>query len=175
VALALAGGYLRLYFPGHLGTSLRIKLETDYGKPSSEDFSKAINFTQYELKCCGIMNQEDYVRSSFTNNSISTHNSLNGVQIIRPLQCCELRIEWGADVEPWEKPNPKELERCQSSQNSEYMGALYDTGCWVLLQEWYFERNLILIAASGGLVLLQIFTIIFSVCEIRNIPDYEEQ
>ncbi|CAG7723423.1 unnamed protein product [Allacma fusca] len=175
VALGLAGGYFRVYFPGHLGTTLRVKLETDYGKPNHDVFSKAINYTQYELKCCGIMNHEDYVRSGFTNNSISSHNSKNGVQIIRPLQCCELRIEWGGDVEPWEKPNPKELSRCQSSQNSEYTGALYDNGCWMLLQEWYFERNLILIAVSGGLVLLQIFTIIFSICEIRNIPDYEEQ
>ena len=48
LGIGLIGVYTRFYFPSHIGPTLTRKLEQDYSR--NEVFSKAIDFTQYEVR-----------------------------------------------------------------------------------------------------------------------------
>ena len=50
VVIGLGGLYCKFYFPRDISTTLTRKLEFNYGQPNYEVFSKALNYTQYNVR-----------------------------------------------------------------------------------------------------------------------------
>ncbi|ODN02037.1 Tetraspanin-11 [Orchesella cincta] len=166
-AAALFCLYFRFYFPSEVRQNLKLKLDNDYGMEMQEVFTESLDFTQYELECCGIEGYGDYIHSKWVNKTIAQ----KGFQRV-PVTCCvqDKSQEWLQEY-PWKEPKPKDPARCQASDPAEFNESLNAQGCWSKLNSWYSLHNLILAATSGGLALLQILGVAFTICLFRNIGE----
>ena len=85
--------FLLLYQPS-ITTSVRAVLQQrliqDYGREGYEAFTESIDYTQYQLSCCGVVSPSDYQNSVTTRwRGLVTHQT-SGARLEVPRTCCRL-------------------------------------------------------------------------------------
>jgi hypothetical protein len=180
--IALGCVYCHYYtIPSDTKTKLKEQVVAKYGVPEHQQLTLSVDYLQAHFKCCGITGSKDHDEIRNTrgmggghshNMNMNTNMNMNmnmnsGIQTPRnyPLTCCK---QHEGTEEPWLKPNPLNPASCQDTVQSVDR---YSQGCWKELENWMFIHMLIISGTTGGLALLQILGVLFSLCLIRNIGE----
>jgi len=147
-------------------------------------FTEALDFVQFEFECCGIDNKSDWLHSKWKSDQLGKRTQQQygqqqkmggGKDVQVPSTCCTVdKLEWIDSDEPWKNPKPKNFEHCQGTTPVDSSGYVHDRGCWDQVMQWYYRQNTCLTPTLGGLALLQVIGIIFTICLIRNINGESE-
>jgi len=164
-ALGLGTLYCWWTFPDAATAKVTLRNQWTTKYTSEPHFTAAFNHAQYSMKCCGVESGNDYYK--MYDQNMKTFN----ITGIYPLTCCVLSTDY-QDEEPWVKPkllnNARDCDRQDRQDVGKYR---YDKGCMEEILRWLWLYLIIIGASSGGLALLQILGVLFSLCLMRNIGE----
>jgi len=131
----------------HMSQMLKESLQM-YGSPSHPKETDAWDHIQTELKCCGLLNIEDYENSTY----VAENGNL-------PRSCCG----------PLKLNTLGEAEKCRIDTESRY-----NVGCLEALKSFLHSKSGIIGAMAVGVVLIQIFIIAGAAVLVKewNISEY---
>lgn len=115
----------------------------EYGKADHSKLTKAIDFTQKHIKCCGASSYKDWKLSYWGNET-------KGMLEV-PNSCC------------------KDQDKNNCSGNPFNVNNIYTNGCIDKMKEWAKEHLIVLGGIGVGIAIIQILGMIFAICLFRAI------
>jgi len=158
----VAAGALVAIYKGKITKELKgAMVKQNQMKYSVNDtvLTKAWDYMQIELQCCGTNNLQDYENSVYVkeNEAASTGISL-------PASCCKLK-----EGSTTSDPKPLNADKCQKSPRDDQF--VNTKGCYEGMMQWFNKHSLILIIVGCGLAAIEILGFLLACCLCRNIGE----
>lgn len=135
-------------------------LQTNYGVPSREQYTIAMDLAQTQFGCCGMNDETDYEMSIWRQHSLGQEDWLV------PLTCCRSeQIIYPIDSQLHLDPKPANENLCQSSEKSDYKNYRYTTSCLHFLDYWYRQQYVVFLIISLVLAVVEFAVLL---CVIWN-------
>ncbi|XP_028409474.1 CD151 antigen-like [Dendronephthya gigantea] len=123
--------------------AINITVFKEYGNPDHTKVTKAIDFAQKHIKCCGATSYNDWKYSYWAN-----HTSKNEAV---PSSCC----------------NNKDIANC--TQDPLNRDNIFQEGCIQGMKDWAKEHLVVIGGIGVGIAVIQVLGMIFSICLFRAI------
>ena len=115
----------------------------EYGNPKNSKVTKAINFAQEQIKCCGAVNYKDWKHSYWGNHTAKTDEV--------PFSCCKNNDITNCTTAPLKPEN------------------IYQEGCIEGMKDWAKEHLVVIGGIGVGIAIIQILGMVFAICLFRAI------
>ncbi|XP_070564073.1 tetraspanin-18-like [Ptychodera flava] len=146
-----------------LKTKLNETMSEDYGKSDQELYTQAIDAIQITFDCCGTNYYTDWKNTNWYEMHKNTSKEF-------PQSCCLIR---GKDkiIKRGEIPEPVNATVCfNGNYPNQFMSS---EGCYPKIYR-QFNNNIWIIGGVGmGIAVLQLLGIVFAICLLRNLKDYD--
>uniref|UniRef100_K1Q8M1 Tetraspanin-18 n=1 Tax=Magallana gigas TaxID=29159 RepID=K1Q8M1_MAGGI len=130
------------------------------GDLSQEPVSLAWNSLLIEFDCCGVDNYMDFM------NATHWSKTYNGQTLKTPLSCCK-GIEG-------EFPDIKYPADTTCATNPIDANSNWENGCFYAIKDFINKYSNLFIGIGGGVVINQIYCIIFAIIIYRNVKEGEK-
>ncbi|XP_077994997.1 CD151 antigen-like [Glandiceps talaboti] len=142
----------------------------DYGKADEDLSTQAIDAIQLTFDCCGTKSYKDWMQTWWYE---AEKNTSGADAWMYPQSCC---VVSGKDkiIKDGTLPQPMNVTACKGGDSIAVPNdAMHDNGCYDKIYT-YIRNNIWIIAGVGlGVAVLQIFGLIFSICLLRNMKDFD--
>lgn len=115
----------------------------EYGNPDHSKVTKAINFAQEKIKCCGATSYKDWKRSYWANHTAKNEEV--------PSSCCKNEGIANCTSAPLMPEN------------------IYQEGCIEGMKDWAKEHLVVIGGIGVGIAIIQILGMVFAICLFRAI------
>lgn len=113
-----------------------------YGKEDKKKFTEAVDKAQQELKCCGVADPSDWLKSAWYKSTGEKAKEKY------PESCCKTKGE-----------------KCNAGDNPD----IYKEGCSDALQKFVRGKMAVIGGIGVGIAILQVMGVVFAICLYRSI------
>lgn len=142
---------VKSFIKKHINTTYEGRIDT------SEEFSLGLDYAQVYFHCCGVDNYTEFEYATKWNKTSATNETME-----IPPTCCKLKNEDAY----YKDPKDAKLQDKDCPVNPNDGNSYMHKACWTSIESWLDSRIYAVIGIAGGILVLEVFCIIFASCII---------